>query len=187
MPGDLDGACLPCSQPKKGSVAGNKAASIASLNELLLQLDLDSQEVLAADNINLFLDTVDEALRDREYKDFNDSLNTKVKLNLYKSFCKEIEFKNYLQGVGDPGTRLLFKFRSGTNGLNEELGRHRGKNDDRQCKLCRGECESVVHVLWECPAYDSIRNNFMVELENLLGGGLGSLVHLIILIRQVLF
>ena len=143
------------------------------INELLLQLDLDSQEVLAADNINLFLDTVDEALRDREYKDFNDSLNTKVKLNLYKSFCKEIEFKNYLQGVGDPGTRLLFKFRSGTNGLNEELGRHRGKNDDRQCKLCRGECESVVHVLWECPAYDSIRNNFMVELENLLGGRFG--------------
>ena len=143
------------------------------MNELLLQLDLDSQEVLAADNINLFLDMVDEALRDREYKDFNDSLNTKVKLNLYKSFCKEIEFKNYLQGVGDPGTRLLFKFRSGTNGLNEELGRHRGKNDDRQCKLCRGECESVVHVLWECPAYDSIRNNFMVELENLLGGRFG--------------
>ena len=68
------------------------------INELLLQLDLDSQEVLAADNINLFLDTVDEALRDREYKDFNDSLNTKVKLNLYKSFCKEIEFKNYLRG-----------------------------------------------------------------------------------------
>ena len=94
-------------------------------------------------------------------------------MNLYKSFCKEIEFKNYLQGVGDPGTRLLFKFRSGTNGLNEELGRHRGKNDDRQCKLCRGECESVVHVLWECPAYDSIRNNFMVELENLLGGRFG--------------
>ena len=50
---------------------------------------------------------------------------------------------------------------------------HRGKNDDRQCKLCRGECESVVHVLWECPAYDSIRNNFMVELENLLGGRFG--------------
>ena len=29
------------------------------INELLLQLNLDSQEVLAADNINLFLDTVD--------------------------------------------------------------------------------------------------------------------------------
>ena len=26
----------------------------------------------------------------------------------------------------DAGSRLLFKFRSGTHGLNEELGRHRG-------------------------------------------------------------
>ena len=90
-------------------------------------------------------------------------------MNLYKSFCREIELKNYLQGVGDPGTRLLFKFRSGTNGLNEELGRHRGRDDDRRCKLCGCECESVVHVLWECPVYDSIRNTFMAELENLLG------------------
>ena len=62
----------------------------------------------------------------REYKDFNDGLNSKVKLSLCKSFCKEIEINNYLQGAGDPGTRLLFKFRSGTNGLNEELGRKSG-------------------------------------------------------------
>ena len=141
------------------------------ISELLLQLNLDSQEILAEDyNVNLFLERVDEALRCREYKDFNDGLSSKVKLSLYKSFCKEIEFKNYLQGVGDPGTRLLFKFRSGTNGLNEELGRHRGKNDDRQCKLCGDEWESVVHVLWECPAYDTFRSTFMEDLDNLLGG-----------------
>ena len=29
--------------------------------------------------------------------------------------------------------------------------------------------ESVVHVLWECPVYDSTRNIFIVELEKLLG------------------
>ena len=52
-------------------------------------------------------------------------------------------------------------------------GSHRGKNNDRQCKLCGDECESVVHVLWECPVYDSIRSTFIVELENLLGGGGG--------------
>ncbi len=62
------------------------------------------------------------------------------------------------------GTRLMLKFRSGTNGLNDELGRHRGKNDDRHCKLCGDECESVVYVFWECPAYDSIRNTFMGDL-----------------------
>ena len=44
----------------------------------------------------------------------------------------------------------MFQFRSGTNDLNEELGRYRGKNDDRQCTLCGDGCESVVHVLWEC-------------------------------------
>ena len=61
----------------------------------------------------------------------------------------------------------MLKFRSGANGLNEEPGRHQ---DDRQCKLCGDECESVVHVLWECPVYDTTRNTFMEDLNNLLGG-----------------
>ena len=39
-----------------------------------------------------------------------------------------------------------------------------------QCKLCGEECESAVHVLWECPVYDTIRNTFMGELDNPLGG-----------------
>ena len=42
---------------------------------------------------------------------------------MYKRFGKEVEFK---RGC-DAGTRLLFKFTSGTHGLNEELGRHRGR------------------------------------------------------------
>ena len=37
-----------------------------------------------------------------------------------------VEFKKYLYGICDAGSRFLFKFRSGTHGLNEELGRHRG-------------------------------------------------------------
>ncbi len=47
------------------------------VSELLLQLNLGSQEILAEDyNINLFLERVDEALRCREYKSFNDVLNS---------------------------------------------------------------------------------------------------------------
>ena len=49
-------------------------------------------------------------------------LNTKVKLDTYKRFGKSVEFKKYLHGVCDAGSRLLFKFRSGMHGLNEELG-----------------------------------------------------------------
>ena len=63
-------------------------------------------------------------------------------MSLYKSFCKGIEFK---------GSWCTIEFRSGTIGLNEELGRHRGKNGDSQCTLCGDKCERVVHVLWECP------------------------------------
>ena len=46
-----------------------------------------------------------------------DGLKWKVKLN-------------YMQGVGDSCTRLLFKFRNGTKGLNEQLQRHRGENNE---------------------------------------------------------
>ena len=39
-------------------------------SELFLQLNIDSQQVFAENN--LFLDMADKALRNREYKDFND-------------------------------------------------------------------------------------------------------------------
>ena len=65
-------------------------------------------------DVALLLERVDEALRYREYKDFNDGLHSKVKLR----------------------NAIDVKFRSGTNGLNEDI---RSKNDDRQCKLCGEE------------------------------------------------
>ena len=33
--------------------------------------------------------------------------NNKVKLAMYKTFGKNVEFKKYLHGVSDAGTRLL--------------------------------------------------------------------------------
>ena len=37
------------------------------------------------------------------------------------------------------------------------------------CALCGAKCESVVHVLWECSAYSSIRVVFLEKLRELLG------------------
>ena len=34
------------------------------------------------------------------------------------------------------GLVMLFKFRSGTHGLNEELGTHRGRNGRTECIFC---------------------------------------------------
>ena len=62
----------------------------------------------------------------------------------------------------------MFKFRSGTHGLNEEMGRHTGMEGKTECSLCGNECENVSHVLCECSAYSSIRASFMKKLQELL-------------------
>ena len=38
-----------------------------------------------------------------------------------------------------------------------------------ELKLCGAECESVVHVLWECSSYSTCRDNFQEALKQLLG------------------
>ena len=73
-----------------------------------------------------------------------------VKLNFRCIFGKVVDFKKYLSDAG------TLKFRSGTHGLNEELGRHRGREGRKECLLCDAECESASHVLWDCLAYGSI-------------------------------
>ena len=51
-------------------------------------------------------------------------------------------------------TKLLFKFRSGTHGLNEELGRHSDRDGRVECTLCGAECESVITC---CASYITCR------------------------------
>ena len=42
-----------------------------------------------------------------------------------------------------------------TYGMNEELVRHRGRENKMECSLCGDECENESHVLWEYLAYSS--------------------------------
>ena len=58
----------------------------------------------------------------------------KSKLRVYREF-KELDFecKKYLHGVSDIGSKILFRFRSGTHGLNEELGVHSTRNNSQGC------------------------------------------------------
>ena len=144
------------------------------IDDIFLSLGLDKCEWLEDieredSSLAAFMSCVEECISERECRKFEEGLNNKVKLAMYKTFGKNVEFKKYLHGVSDAGTRLLFKFRSGTHGLNEELGRHRGREGKLECALCGAECESVVHVLWECSAYSSSRASFLLKLEELLG------------------
>ena len=121
-------------------------------------------------SLKAFPAMVEESIGEREREKFVEGLNSKVKLTLYRCFGREVQFKKYLHGLSDAGTRLLFKFRSGTHGLNEELGRHRGREGKKECVLCGDECESVSHTLWDCSAYTSIRAHFLLKLKASLGG-----------------
>ena len=145
------------------------------VDNLFGSLDLDKAEWLdeiekGDSSLKAFLAMVEESIGEREREKFVEGLNSKVKLTLYKCFGREVQFKKYLHGLSDAGTRLLFKFRSGTHGLNEELGRHRGREGKKECVLCGDECESVSHTLWDWSAYTSIRAQFMLKLKASLGG-----------------
>ena len=143
------------------------------VDDLYKSLDIDKSEWLEdikhGDSSSAsFMASVEECISERESRKFEEGLNTKVKLGMYKRFGKSVEFKKYLHGICDAGSRLLFKFRSGTHGVNEELGRHRGREGKTECSLCGNECEKVSHVLWECSAYSSTRASFMKKLQELL-------------------
>ena len=142
------------------------------MDDLFKSLDIDKSEWLEdikhGDSSSAsFMASVEECISEREKRKF-EGLNTKVKLDMYKRFGKRVEFKKYLHGICDAGSRLLFKFRLGTHGLNEELCRHRGTEGKTECSLCVNECENVSHVLWECLTYSSTRVSFMKKLQEFL-------------------
>ena len=105
----------------------------------------DKAEWLDEIEKGVFLAMVEESIGEREREKFVEGLNSKVKLTLYKCFGREVQFKKYLHGLSDAGTRLLFKFRSGTHGLNEELGRHRGGRV-RKSVCCVGMSVKVLVI-----------------------------------------
>ena len=114
---------------------------------MLSSLGLDKAEWLedirkGSCSLKSFLGVAGEGIDERESSKFED------KLSLYRTFGRV----KYLHGVGDAGT-ILFQVRN-AHGLNEELGRHRGKEGRKECLLCDAECESVSHVLWDCPALE---------------------------------
>ena len=74
-----------------------------------MSLELDKAEWLKdiMDGSSSLKALAGESISERESKRFEEGLNTKVKLTLYKTFGKAIEFKKYLHGVADAGSRLL--------------------------------------------------------------------------------
>ena len=62
-----------------------------------------------------------------------------------------------MECLADMGSKLLFRFRSGTHGLNEELGRHITRNVSKACVFCNCDCESVEHFCGSVQPIETIQ------------------------------
>ena len=81
------------------------------VDNLFSSLGLDKAEWLedirkGSYTLKSFLGVAGEGIDESESSKFEEGLNSKVKLSLYRTFGKIVEFKKYLRGVGDAGTRL---------------------------------------------------------------------------------
>ena len=149
-------------KPRKGR---QRKTWSRTIDDIFHSLSLDKGEILddmheGNSSLKSFTACIEDDLREREAKEFRKGLDSKTCIEDLR------EFKKYLHGHSDEGARLLFKFRSGTHG---ELGRHSDRDGRVECMLCGAECESVVHVLWECSSYSTCRDNFQEAFKQLLG------------------
>ena len=88
------------------------------------------------------LTNIDKVYMDYITSNLHASMCEKNKLRVYRELKEVFECKKHLYGVPDMGSKLLFRFRSGTHGLNEELGRHITRNVSKACVFCNCDCES---------------------------------------------
>ena len=78
------------------------------MDDLFSSLGLDKAEWLhdipnRDCSLKGFLSIVGDSINEREIRQFEEGLNSKVKLLLYKTFNKVVEFKKYLHGKSDTG------------------------------------------------------------------------------------
>ena len=142
-------------KPRKGR---QRKTWSRTIDDIFHSLFLEKGEILddmheGISSLKSFMACIEDDLRERKPRSLEKGLGGRGNL------------KKYLHGRSDEGARLLFMFRSGTHGLNEELGRHSDGDGRVQCTLCGAECKSVVHVLWECSSYSTCRDNFQESLS----------------------
>ena len=71
------------------------------------------------------LSCINNAFKNVVISSLHSGMCKKSKLRVYRELKEDFECKKYLHGASDMGSKLLLRFRSGTHGLNEELGRHK--------------------------------------------------------------
>ncbi len=94
------------------------------------------------------------------------SVLSKPKLRTYKLFKHDLKAEDYVNCLMTRFQRSTFaKLRCGILPIQIEVGRFRGQKEcDRKCPMCKTAVESEIHFMFECPVYDVIRNEFLMNI-----------------------
>ena len=130
----------------------------------------EEQNVL---DIAEFLKAFIERIKDCELQHWSNELSKIPKLRTFRLFKENRDVETYL--LTNMPRRLivnLARFRISNHCLQIEIGRHENMNlEDRLCKLCATINISVIedeyHVLFDCCAYNDIRNFYIKKYANM--------------------
>ena len=103
--------------------------------------------------------------KDNINKDVGPSGRGRNKLRTYKLFKQEYVLENYVKTQLPIKHRsALAKFRCGVAPLRLETGRYENIQENlRLCPICKTTVENEIHVLFDCNAYQSIRDSLTTK------------------------
>ena len=116
-------------------------------------------------NENVFLQRVEQGMRDQFVQKWRNTISESSKLRLYCQIKRNFSFEYYLDVL------LLSKFRNAfaslrlsCHYLEIESGRYIGLNrEQRLCKFCRNAMEDEYHFVFICKEYHELRNQYIPQ------------------------
>ena len=88
-------------------------------------------------------------------------------MRFYKTLKDSFVREPYLDNLNCFQLRkIVAKFRCSDHRLEIEIGRHKNiKVEERICQLCKGNVETEIHFLQECPLYANLRTKYLGNIE----------------------
>ena len=133
-----------------------------------------SNDFSSAHNGQRYYDTLDDTkitcLVDQMKKKYiaywKHSLCNSQKLEFYNNFKDSYTPSPYLDLTRkNPNRKTLVKLRISNHKLLIETERYNIPRSDRLCTICGHNVEDETHLLFHCPRYSSLRDNFFSKIQ----------------------
>ncbi|XP_071126834.1 uncharacterized protein [Mytilus edulis] len=132
----------------------------SNIRDILYDLGLN-YVWLNQDATTICINTIKTRIKDQYLQNWSTSIQECSKLSFYCRFKLTFYIEKYLSYINN--VSLLTKLRSGTLKLNIEVGRYNNiSRENRLCECCK-MCviEDEYHFVLVCPAYRSVRTQFL--------------------------